>query len=102
MLRLLESNLLISYNKSKLSTLCHACQLGKHIKLPFYSSESNVESAFDIIHSDLWTSPIPSESGIKYYAIFMNHFSHFVWFYPLHKKSDLFNAFTSFRAFVNK
>ncbi|GJR92546.1 ribonuclease H-like domain-containing protein [Tanacetum coccineum] len=31
---------------------------GKHTKLPSYSSESNVASVFDIIHSDLWTSLI--------------------------------------------
>ncbi|GJR20592.1 ribonuclease H-like domain-containing protein [Tanacetum coccineum] len=70
MLRRLESSHFISYNKTKLPALCHACQLGKHTRLPFYSSESNVGSVFDIIHSDLWTSPISSESGIKYYAIF--------------------------------
>ncbi|GJU79735.1 ribonuclease H-like domain-containing protein [Tanacetum coccineum] len=50
---------------------------GKHVKLPFYNSESSVNSVFEIIHSDIWTSPIPSESGIKYYAIFLDHFSHF-------------------------
>ncbi|GJU77022.1 ribonuclease H-like domain-containing protein [Tanacetum coccineum] len=76
-LRRLESKNLISCRKSKLSALCHACQLGKHAKLPFYNSESSVNSVFEIIHSDIWTSPIPSESGIKYYAIFLDHFSHF-------------------------
>ncbi|GJT25753.1 ribonuclease H-like domain-containing protein [Tanacetum coccineum] len=74
----------------------------KHAKLPFYNSESSVNSVFEIIHSDIWTSPIPSESGIKYYAIFLDHFSHFVWVYPLHKKSDLFDNFVAFRAYVNK
>ncbi|GKE59901.1 hypothetical protein Tco_1510268 [Tanacetum coccineum] len=39
----------------------------KHAKLSFYNSESSVDSVFEIIHSDIWTSPIPSESGIKYY-----------------------------------
>ncbi|GKC11575.1 ribonuclease H-like domain-containing protein [Tanacetum coccineum] len=57
-LRRLESSRFISYNKTKLPALCHACQLGKHTRLPFYSSESNVGSVFDIIHSDLWTSLI--------------------------------------------
>ncbi|GJZ33321.1 WRKY family transcription factor [Tanacetum coccineum] len=37
-------------------------QCRKHTKIPFYSSESNVASVFEIIHSDLWTSPLPSES----------------------------------------
>ncbi|GKE05777.1 ribonuclease H-like domain-containing protein [Tanacetum coccineum] len=101
-LRRLESSRFISCNKSKLSALCHACQLGKHTKLPFYSSDSNVASVFDIVHSDLWTSPISSESGIKYYAIFLDHFSHYVWVYPLLRKSDLFDTFVTFRAYVNQ
>ncbi|GKB81767.1 ribonuclease H-like domain-containing protein [Tanacetum coccineum] len=100
--RRLESSRFISYNKTKLIALCHVCQLGKHTRLPFYSSESNVGSVFDIIHSDLWTSPISSESGIKYYAIFLDHFSHYVWVYPLLHKSDLFDTFVTFRAYVNK
>ncbi|GKE17312.1 ribonuclease H-like domain-containing protein, partial [Tanacetum coccineum] len=74
----LESSHFTSCNKTKLSALCHACQLGKHTRLPFSSSESNVSSVFDIIHSDLRTSPISSESGIKYYVIFLDHFSHYV------------------------
>nr|GFC02737.1 ribonuclease H-like domain-containing protein [Tanacetum cinerariifolium] len=75
---------------------------GKHTKLPFHSSKLNVASVFDIIHSDLWTSPILSESGIKYYAIFLDHFSHYVWVYPLLNKSNLFDTFITFRAYVNK
>ncbi|GKC19796.1 ribonuclease H-like domain-containing protein [Tanacetum coccineum] len=73
------------------------CQ-GKHVKLPFYSYEFSVQSVFEIIHSDLWTSPISSESD----AIFLDHFLHFVWVYHLHKKSDLFDTFVAFRAYVNK
>ncbi|GJU76366.1 ribonuclease H-like domain-containing protein [Tanacetum coccineum] len=101
-LRRLESRNLISCRKSKLSTLCHACQLGKRAKLPFNNSESSVHFVFEIIHSDIWTSPILSESGIKYYAIFLVHFSHFVWVYPLHKKYNLFDNFVAFRAYVKK
>ncbi|GKE04126.1 hypothetical protein Tco_1396144 [Tanacetum coccineum] len=47
--------------------LCHACQLGKHVKLPLVSSDTVISSCFDIIHSDVWTSPIPSLSGIRIY-----------------------------------
>ncbi|GKA33489.1 ribonuclease H-like domain-containing protein [Tanacetum coccineum] len=49
----------------------------KHTRLPFSSSESNVESVFDIIHSDLWTSPISSESGeydnTRFHNLFRQH-----------------------------
>ncbi|GJR09985.1 ribonuclease H-like domain-containing protein [Tanacetum coccineum] len=59
----------ILVNKEKLPILCHACQLGKHVKLPFVSSSSSVTSYFDIVYSDLWTSLIPSLSGFQYYVL---------------------------------
>nr|GEX92330.1 ribonuclease H-like domain-containing protein [Tanacetum cinerariifolium] len=54
----LTSRRFISCNKEKSSHVCHACQLGKHVKLHFHSSDSIVTKCFDIIHYDLWTSPI--------------------------------------------
>ncbi|GJT46460.1 putative reverse transcriptase domain-containing protein [Tanacetum coccineum] len=62
-LRRLVSNNFISCNKEKHPVLCHACQLGKHVRLPFVSSNTVVTSRFDIVLSDVWTSPIPSLSG---------------------------------------
>ncbi|GKB82873.1 ribonuclease H-like domain-containing protein [Tanacetum coccineum] len=74
-LRRLVSNNVISCNNEKPLVLCHACQLGKHVRLPFVSSSTIVTSCFDIIHSDVWTSPIPSLSGYKYYVLFLDHYS---------------------------
>ncbi|GJR52325.1 ribonuclease H-like domain-containing protein [Tanacetum coccineum] len=61
----LMSRQFISFNKEKSSHMCHACQLGKHERLPFASSESIVTRSFEIVHSDIWTSPIVS-SGYAY------------------------------------
>ncbi|GJT07254.1 ribonuclease H-like domain-containing protein [Tanacetum coccineum] len=99
-LRRLISNNVISCNKEKPHVLCHACQLGKHVRLPFDSSSTIVTSCFDIIHSDVWTSPIPSLSGFKYYVLFLDHYSHFVWVYPLIHKSDVLSKFMLFRNYV--
>nr|GEZ10670.1 ribonuclease H-like domain-containing protein [Tanacetum cinerariifolium] len=52
-LRSLSSRQFISCNKAKSIHVCHACQLCKHVKLPFHSSNSLVKHSFDIIHSDL-------------------------------------------------
>ncbi|GJY92028.1 ribonuclease H-like domain-containing protein [Tanacetum coccineum] len=59
-LRSLKSRQYISYNKEKSSHLCHACQLGKHVRLPFTSSNSIITCSFEIVHYDIWTSPIAS------------------------------------------
>ncbi|GJU28662.1 ribonuclease H-like domain-containing protein [Tanacetum coccineum] len=99
-LRRLVSSDSISCNKEKLPVLCHACQLGKHVKLSFVSSSSSVTSCFDIVHSDLWTSPIPSLSGFQYYVLFLDHYSQYVWVYPLMNKSDVLSKFLLFRNYV--
>ena len=52
-------------NKSATHTCSH-CQLGKHVRLPFYSSETPVYFPFQLVHSDVWTSPVYSHSGFKY------------------------------------
>ncbi|GJR29052.1 ribonuclease H-like domain-containing protein [Tanacetum coccineum] len=99
-LRRLVSNNVISCNKEKPHVLCHACQLGKHVRLPFVSSSTIVTSCFDIIHSDVWTSPIRSLSGSKYYVLFLDHYSQFVWVFPLIHKSDVLSKFVLFRNYV--
>ncbi|GJY81730.1 ribonuclease H-like domain-containing protein [Tanacetum coccineum] len=100
-LRRLVSRNLISCNKEKPPVLFHACQLGKHVRLPFVSSNTSVTSRFDIVHSDVWTSPIPSLSGFKYYVLFLDQYSHFVSVYPLVNKSDVLSKFMLFRTYVN-
>nr|GEU76610.1 ribonuclease H-like domain-containing protein [Tanacetum cinerariifolium] len=74
-LRRLVSYNFISYNKEKPLVLCHACQLGKHARLSFVSSSTVISSCFDIIHSDLCTSPISSLFSFKYYVLFLDHYS---------------------------
>jgi hypothetical protein len=53
--------------------LCHACHLGRHTRLPFPTS-SRVEQAFDLVHCDLWISPILSLSRYKYYLVILDDF----------------------------
>ncbi|XP_042756670.2 LOW QUALITY PROTEIN: retrovirus-related Pol polyprotein from transposon RE1 [Lactuca sativa] len=97
--QLISSNS-ISCNKNDSSFLCHACQLGKHTRLSFSLSKTHTLFPFQVIHSDVWTSPLQSHSGIKYYVVFIDQFSHFVWVYPLRLKSDVFSKFLHFRAYV--
>nr|GEX77493.1 ribonuclease H-like domain-containing protein [Tanacetum cinerariifolium] len=52
-LRRLASNNVISCNNEKPLVLCHACQLGKRVRLPFVNSNNVVTSCFEIIHSNV-------------------------------------------------
>jgi hypothetical protein len=96
----ITSSLDPSYSRGHFEGLCHACQLGRHTRLPFTTS-SRAEQAFDLIHCDLWTSPVLSLSGYKYYLVILDDFSHFLWIFPLRLKSDTFTTLTHFFACVS-
>jgi hypothetical protein len=72
----------ISYTRAYSEHLCHACQLGRHSGLPFSTSTFRVVQAFDLVHCDLWTSPVLSLSGYKYYLVILDDYSHFLWTSP--------------------
>jgi hypothetical protein len=79
--------------RASFESLCHACQLGRHIRLPFPSSSSRAVRAFDLIHCDLLTSPIPSVSRYKYYLVILYDCTHYSWTFPL-RKANTFPTLT--------
>ena len=89
----LRSTFIPGCPKENPSSICHACQVGKHHKFPFSRSVSTTSAPFDIIHSDVWTFLIPSREGFKYYLLFLDDFSHFLWAIPLKFKSQVFEYF---------
>jgi hypothetical protein len=63
-----------------LSKLTHSAaikQLGRHVRLPFPTSSSRTSHVFQLLHCDLWTSPITSVSGYKYYLVILDDYSHY-------------------------
>jgi hypothetical protein len=84
-------------NKKK---FCDSCQLGKGNALPFSSSTHITLAPLELIHTNLWKSPVSSLSGCKYYIIFVDDFSRYTWFYPFHKKSDVCECFFKFKVLV--
>lgn len=83
---------------TKLSTICPTCQMGKSCCLPFGLSESSSTFPLEMIHSDIWgPSPIASISGRRYYVIFIDNFSRYVWFSLITNKSEMFDIFVAFK-----
>ncbi|KAJ9555155.1 LOW QUALITY PROTEIN: hypothetical protein OSB04_009769 [Centaurea solstitialis] len=68
-------------------------------------ASANVAVSFDVWHRRLGhpgaaTSPVTSLSGFKYYVLFLDDYSHFLWVFPLRAKSEVFSVFKTFRAYV--
>jgi len=96
----LVSTSAISCTKGMDASICHACQLGRHIRLPFPTSSSRALKNFDLIYCDLWTSPVASVSGYKYYLVILDDCSHFLWTFPLRLKSETFSTLSHFFSYV--
>jgi hypothetical protein len=94
----ITNSLDLSCSKGHFEGLCHACRLGRHTRLPFTSSRA--EQAFDLVHCDIWTSPVLNLSGYKYYMVILDDCSHFPWTFPLLLKSDTFTTLTHFFAWI--
>ncbi|XP_076904997.1 uncharacterized protein LOC143560609 [Bidens hawaiensis] len=80
-------------NKTVDSSICSSCQLSNSKRLPFVDFVSTTFKPFDIVHCDLWTSPVISNSGYKDYMVLIDNYTHYVWVYPLKYKSDTFAKF---------
>ncbi|KAG7578201.1 Integrase catalytic core [Arabidopsis thaliana x Arabidopsis arenosa] len=97
----LQHSKAIQMNKSRTSPICEPCQMGKSSKLPFFVSDSRVLHPLDRVHCDLWgPSPVVSNQGFKFYAIFVDDYSRYSWFYPLKSKSEFVSVFISFQKLV--
>ncbi|CAH9146417.1 unnamed protein product [Cuscuta epithymum] len=53
-----------------------------------------------LIHSDVWQSPVLSNLGFKNYVCFIDDFSRYIWLYPMHTKAEVFHHFKNFKALV--
>jgi hypothetical protein len=69
-------------------SLCHACQLGRHVRLPFPSSSSRAVQPFALIHCD------------KYYLVILDDCTHYSWTFLLHFKSNTFSTLSHFFAYI--
>ncbi|PKU68164.1 Retrovirus-related Pol polyprotein from transposon TNT 1-94 [Dendrobium catenatum] len=83
------------------SSSCKSCMSCKGHKLSFERSNSSTKAPLELVHSDVWgPSPVPSHQGFRYYIIFVDDFSRFVWLFPLMFKSDVPNIFSNFVKFI--
>ncbi|KAG7583636.1 Ribonuclease H-like superfamily [Arabidopsis suecica] len=79
---------------------CEACILGKHCKVVFPKSNTIYEKCFDLVHSDVWTSPCASRDNHKYFVTFVDEKSKYTWVTLLPSKDRVYDAFINFQNYV--
>ena len=100
-LKSVVSSSMLSNSNNLSSFHCDDCSINKSHKLPF-SQNSSLSSTkpLETVYSDVWTPPLISVDGFKYYVIFVDQFTHYIWFYPLRRKSDVKSIFIRWKALV--
>jgi len=91
-------NEMCKVDKRKL--LCDACEFGKHTRTSYVSKGLRSVSPFTLIHSDVWTSPVVSVSGMKYFVTFIDCYSRMTWLYLIRHKSEVLKCFKDFCASI--
>jgi hypothetical protein len=82
---------------------CEPCIRGKHHCGPFPQRASHcATSILECFHSNLHQLPVLTSIGFRYWPLFINDYSRYFWIYLIRKKSEMFNAFTQFKAMVEK
>lgn len=79
---------------------CKPCYCNKSHKILFSTSSIVSSYPLEIIFFDVWTSPVYSVDDFKYYVIFVDHFTCYIWYYPLKRKSHVYDVFLHFKALV--
>ncbi|CAL8998208.1 unnamed protein product [Prunus brigantina] len=82
--------------------VCEGCVSGKHHREKFDKEGAwRASYPLELVHTDL-CGPMQNESigGNRYFITFIDDFSRMCWVYFLRNKSDTFNVFKKFKAFV--
>ncbi|GAA0171887.1 hypothetical protein LIER_25821 [Lithospermum erythrorhizon] len=88
-------------SRSKVQPICPHCQMSKSHKLPFKDSSFVSSASLELVFSDVWgPAPIISNKDFKFYVHFTDHYTKYIWFYPLKTKSEVYDVFNKFKALV--
>ncbi|KAJ0544914.1 putative RNA-directed DNA polymerase [Helianthus annuus] len=83
--------------------LCSSCQMGKSSKLHLPDSTFRSHHILDLIYCDVWgPTPSPSLDGHRYFLLCVDHYTRYMWLYPLSQKSDVYAILTNFVTMVER
>ena len=68
--------------------------------MKFNKSNSISKIILELVHFDVWQAPVSSLGGGKYFVSFIDDYSRRCWVYPIKRKTDVFEVFKVFKAWV--
>ena len=84
-----------------LSSLCHSCSINKAHQQPFRVNSLQSHEPLELIYTDVWgPASYTGIDGSRYYLIFVDHYTKYIWFYPMVTKYGVSKIFPHFKRFV--
>jgi histone deacetylase 1/2 len=82
---------------------CQSCPLEKSSRLSLGPTGHKTSALHELIFSDVWgPAPLFSSDGYRYFVIFVDAYTKYVWYYPLVAKSDVYSVFHQFQTLVER
>ena len=76
---------------------CEVCQLAKHTRVPYFSSDNKSFEPLSIVHSNVWgPCRVSSTFGFRWFVTFIDECTRYTWVYLLKEKSDVEKIFATF------
>jgi len=76
---------------------CDVCQIAKHLRATYPSSDTKSVNPFALVHSDVWGPTSSSSiSGAKWFVTFIDDCTRVTWVFLMKEKSEVFNLFVRF------
>ena len=90
-------------NNKRLNFQYQSCPLGKSSRLSLGPTGYKTSAPLELIFSDVWgPASLFSSDGYRYFVIFVNAYTKYVWYYPLVAKSDVYFVFHQFQTLVER
>ena len=92
------------YDTSQVIDFCESCIGGKIHRNPFpKSGRERAREPLELVHSDVCGKiSSPSLSQAEYFVTFIDDKTHYTWVYVMKHKSEVFEKFMEWKAFVEK
>ena len=82
--------------------LCEDCSKGKAKRLPFELHKTRAKEPLELIHTDVCYVGKRSLGNNKYFLLFIDDATSFIWCYPLEHKSQVFDVFKAWHIQISK
>jgi hypothetical protein len=97
---LINSFSLPTINKKNLS-FCSSCSINKAHRQPFRQNSLSSHAPLNLLCTDVWgPSSTTGITGARYYLIFVDYLTKYIWFYPMETKSSVRTIFPQFKNLV--